>query len=130
MLFLNICACISCSDNYSSIHIDKNQKAIVSCVDKALKRVTIDDGDKTILYESFSEIKQTSIIYFEKLNPSFKITMSLKIKENYILNLKASAKYTITSYGLNGDRGPKILTFETDNQRNIINITNNGCVNY
>ena len=74
-----------------------------------------EDGLNYMIYDV--ELRKDSVavnvFYFNRNNPSYKVTTALHPKEMQKINLKSFTRYTIENHS-NGDRNGGCVTFKTD----------------
>ena len=115
MRYIVACAILAgCSDN--SISLDINDKGVYTKQGNGIYYMSIEeDGLNYMIYDV--ELRKDSVavnvFYFNRNNPSYKVTTALHPKEMQMINLKPFTRYTIENHS-NGDRNGGCVTFKTD----------------
>ena len=113
--YIIICVILAgCSDN--SISFDINDKGVYTKEGNGIYYMLIEeDGLNYMMYDV--ELRKDSVavnvFYFNRNNPSYKVTTALHPKEMQMINLKPFTRYTIENHS-NGDRNGGCVTFKTD----------------
>ena len=113
--YIIICVILAgCSDN--SISFDINDKGVYTKEGNGIYYMLIEeDGLNYMMYDV--ELRKDSVavnvFYFNRNNPSYKVTTALHPKEMQKINLKSFTRYTIENHS-NGDRNGGCVTFKTD----------------
>ena len=115
MRYIVACAILAgCSDN--SISLDINDKGVYTKQGNGIYYMSIEeDGLNYMIYDV--ELRKDSVavnvFYFNRNNPSYKVTTALHPKEMQKINLKSFTRYTIENHS-NGDRNGGRVIFKTD----------------
>ena len=126
ILLLTAMFLYSCGASPGVVFLDMKKQAIVSCSGGPINNIRIETPNNYITFEANK--KDISVIYLNRINLDFKITMdnNEKISSNYEFKLTPNFPYTAISY--NGyDRGPFKLTFTTDSLGRVISASNTEC---
>lgn len=113
--YIIVCVILAgCTDN--SIYLDINDKGIYTKQGNGIYYILIEeDGLNYMMYDV--ELRKDSVavnvFYFNRYNPSYKISTALRPKEMQMINLKPFTIYTIENHS-NGDRNGGRVIFKTD----------------
>ena len=113
--YIIVCIILAgCTNN--SIYLDITNKAIYTKQGNGIYYMLIEeDGLNYMMYDV--ELRKDSVavnvFYFNRNNPSYKVTTALHPKEMQKINLKSFTRYTIENHS-NGDRNGGCVTFKTD----------------
>ena len=114
---------VACSG--SNVYVDRNKKAIISRNGNPLQKVVVDGGGTEVTFLVYDKTKDNSVIYFNRHNPGFMVSEGFGLNKDYVLKLKAHAKYTVSCYSAAKDQAPSMINFRTDYNSNIVDQDDN-----